>query len=68
MAAEEDCWVRPLTKIEEFLEIAHQKGFMLTCYCLTLNSKQPLQEDHLRKSLIHLLRLVVNICLIPNQQ
>ncbi|XP_071552729.1 uncharacterized protein [Panulirus ornatus] len=59
MATKEKCeWLRPASKAEVIYDVAQKKNMLLTSYLVTLSSAAPLQEDHVRKALVHLYRKV----------
>lgn len=47
-------WLRAATPMEMMFETAHQKGTLLICYHVILNSSVRLQEEHVRTALQHL--------------
>ena len=49
-------WIRPATKFEEFLDIIHHGGSMISSYWLRLSSKEPLKPDDVKLALQHLYR------------
>ena len=44
-------YLRPLGAVEEFLEKAHQQKFLISSYCLTLNSIESLQPKSVEEAL-----------------
>lgn len=51
-------WVRPATVIDRVFDMLQARGLVITAYWLTLCSAEPLQEDHVRRALLHLFRKV----------
>lgn len=44
-------WLRAAMPMEMMFETAHQKGTLLICYHVILNSSVRLQEEHVRTAL-----------------
>ncbi|XP_063871112.1 uncharacterized protein LOC135106243 isoform X2 [Scylla paramamosain] len=51
-------WLRPATEIEELMDCANKKGFVVTVYGLTLRTSAPLTDSQIEKTLHHLFRKV----------
>ncbi|XP_063585112.1 uncharacterized protein LOC134762530 isoform X1 [Penaeus indicus] len=54
-------WLRPATPMEEMFESAHQRGTLLICYHIILNSSARLLEEHVRTALKYLHWKVPNL-------
>ncbi|XP_037794530.1 uncharacterized protein LOC119589935 [Penaeus monodon] len=51
-------WLRPAGMTEGIFDMLQARGMVITIYWLTLRSAEPLQEDHIRRALLHLFRKV----------
>ncbi|XP_068214292.1 uncharacterized protein [Palaemon carinicauda] len=49
-------WIREASDIEKLYELSHKRKSFLLAYQLSLSSLQPLEEEHVRKAVIHLHR------------
>lgn len=57
-SSSEGRWINPLAPVELFFEGGHQQGTFMVCYHLILNTAQPLSEEKIQQTLLHLCRFV----------
>lgn len=66
-SSSEGRWINPLAPVELFFEGGHQQGTFMVCYHLILNTAQPLSEEKIQQTLLHLCRKVLSLrlCIQP---
>ncbi|XP_064122021.1 uncharacterized protein LOC135226419 [Macrobrachium nipponense] len=54
-------WLRKASMLEQMMDNRHKQGHFLVWYQLALKSKAPLQEEQVKRAVIHLYRRVPNL-------